>query len=77
MAAMSLLTCLVPMVLVGGVGLLGIGGYLLYIGFGKEPESPWLGSQWTPRVLGIVCILGALGLFCGGVAFFLLPMGIM
>ncbi len=51
--------------LLGGLVLLGVGGYALYEGFGRgDAERVWLGSPTTARVVGIIGVLLGLLLLC-------------
>lgn len=58
--------------ILGGLALLGIGGYALYEGFSKDAtEEIWLGSPITARIIGIIALPAGLGLLCAPVALFL------
>jgi len=60
------------MVVLGGLALLGIGGYALYEGFAKDAtEEIWLGSPTTARIIGIIALLAGLGLLCAPLGYLL------
>ncbi|MBN2005557.1 MAG: hypothetical protein JXA21_19515 [Anaerolineae bacterium] len=51
--------------ILGGLALLGFGGYALYEGFtNSDAERSMFGDPKTARIVGIVGILLGLGLIC-------------
>lgn len=65
---------LIPIVLMvlGGLALLGVGGYALYEGLAKDAtEEMWLDSPSTALIVGIIALLVGLGLLCTPLGYFL------
>ena len=76
MMNLSIILVLGILMILGGLALLGLGGYALYEGFAKDAtEEVWLGSPTTARIIGIIALLAGLGLLCALVALFFVSFG--
>jgi hypothetical protein len=72
MMSASIILILGVFMALGGLALLGIGGYALYEGFAKDAtEEIWLGSPTTARIIGIIALLAGLGLLCAPIGYLL------
>ena len=73
--SISIILVLGVFMALGGLDLLGFGGYALYEGFAKDAtEEIWLDSPTTARIIGIIALLAGLGLLCapiGALLFFI------
>ncbi len=76
---MSIAIIVFLLFILGGLLLMGFGGYALYEGFTKnESERSMFGEAKTARIVGIVGVLVGLGLICALVAgsFYLFGVGL-
>mgnify|MGYP001016234918 CR=1 FL=1 len=63
---------------VGGLALLGVGGYALYESFTKEEgERVWLGSPGTLRIVGVIVMLAGLALLAAPILLLVVGLGVM
>ena len=77
MMSMMLLILIVLGVL-GGLVLLGLGGYALYESFTKEEgERVWLGSPITLRIVGVIAILAGIVLLVAPFLLLVFGLGLM
>lgn len=78
MMSMSIIVLILILGAVGGLVLLGLGGYALYESFTKEEgERVWLGSPGTLRVVGVVALLGGIILIVSPILLLVFVFGLM
>ncbi|MDY0018888.1 MAG: hypothetical protein RBT47_02695 [Anaerolineae bacterium] len=69
---------LVLLGVVGGLALLGLGGYALYESFTKEEGARvWLGSPMTLRIVGVIVLLAGLVLLVSPILLLVFGLGLM